>query len=327
MSAVEKLLAVTKAELGYLEKTTNSQLDSKTANAGYNNYTKYARDLFPSLQGQAWCDMFVSWCFVQAFGSASAKQLLCGGLSSAYTPTSAQYFKNKKQYYTTPKAGDQIFFKNSTRICHTGIVTKVTSTTVYTIEGNTSSGTAVIANGGGVYEKSYSLSNSNIDGYGRPDWSIVEQLESYEITVSSAGLNVMVAFLNVRNYPKTGAIVGGYEQGDVIKPTHKCFVDGDAWFKTDKGWISGKYLEGWIQELSDVDQRWWYVKSGYTYSISEWVEYNGAWYYIDKDGWMATNVYVESADKNVYYWLNGDGVWESEWDTATPDLGKYKLVI
>ena len=44
---------------GYLEKRSNSQLDSKTGNAGYNNYTKYARDIdnlgLPGCQGQPWC--------------------------------------------------------------------------------------------------------------------------------------------------------------------------------------------------------------------------------------------------------------------------------
>ena len=36
------VLAVAVAEIGYMEKKTNSQLDSKTANAGSNNWTKYA---------------------------------------------------------------------------------------------------------------------------------------------------------------------------------------------------------------------------------------------------------------------------------------------
>ena len=106
MSVVDRLIGIAKAELGYLEKMSNDILDSKTGNAGSNNYTKYARDIYPSLQGQAWCDMFVDWCFVQAFGSVKAKQLLCGGFS-AYTPTSAQYFKNKGQYHKSdPKPGD-----------------------------------------------------------------------------------------------------------------------------------------------------------------------------------------------------------------------------
>lgn len=175
MSAIEKLLAIADAEVGYLEKKSNSDLDSKTANAGSNNYTKYARDLYPSLQGQAWCDMFVDWCFVRAFGQISAKQLLGGGFS-AYTPTSAQYYKDRGQYHKSgPLPGDQIFFKNSVRIYHTGIVTKVTGDTVFTIEGNTSAGSAVIANGGAVCKKSYPLSTESIDGYGRADWALVDK--------------------------------------------------------------------------------------------------------------------------------------------------------
>lgn len=174
MNAIERLLTIAKNEVGYLEKKSNSNLDSKTENAGNNNYTKYARDIYPALQAQPWCDMFVDWCFVQAFGQILAKKLIGGGFS-AYTPTSAGYYKNQGQYYKKPKVGDQVFFKNSARIYHTGIVTKVTSTRVYTIEGNTSSGTAVVANGGAVCEKYYLLSHTGIDGYGRPDWSLVEQ--------------------------------------------------------------------------------------------------------------------------------------------------------
>ena len=177
MKAAEKLISIALQEVGYLEKKSNSQLDSKTANAGSNNYTKYARDLYPSLQGQAWCDMFVDWCFVQAFSQVAARQLIGGGFS-AYTPTSAQYYKNQGRYYkTNPQPGDQIFFRNSQRICHTGIVEKVASGKVYTIEGNTSAGAAVIPNGGAVCRKSYAIGSSGIDGYGRPDWSLVETPE------------------------------------------------------------------------------------------------------------------------------------------------------
>ena len=44
MNAIDKLIQIAKNETGYLEKASNSQLDSKTANAGENNYTKYWRD-------------------------------------------------------------------------------------------------------------------------------------------------------------------------------------------------------------------------------------------------------------------------------------------
>ena len=42
MKAIDKLIATAEAELGYLEKKSNKNLDDKTANAGSSNYTKYA---------------------------------------------------------------------------------------------------------------------------------------------------------------------------------------------------------------------------------------------------------------------------------------------
>lgn len=180
MKPIEKVINIAKQEIGYLEKKSDNQLDGKTANAGSNNYTKYARDLYPSLQGQAWCDMFVDWCFVQAFGKVKAQQLIGGGFS-AYTPTSAQYYKDRGQYHKqNPQPGDQVFFRNSQRICHTGIVIEVTASKIKTIEGNTSAGSSVIPNGGAVCQKEYALGSAGIDGYGRPDWSLVEAPE-YEV--------------------------------------------------------------------------------------------------------------------------------------------------
>ena len=169
-----KVISIANNEVGYLEKASNSSLDSKTANAGCNNYTKYSRDLIdavggPYAQGVAWCDMFVDWCFIQAYGLTQAKKLLNGW--SAYCPTSAQYFKNIGRYFrTNPKPGDVIFFHDGTEICHTGIVEKVEGSFVYTIEGNTSDGATVIPNGGAVCNKRYYLTYSRIDGYGRPDY-------------------------------------------------------------------------------------------------------------------------------------------------------------
>lgn len=175
-----KVIAVAEAEVGYLEKKSNDQLDDKTANAGSGNFTKYARDLdaIPGFyngkkQGFAWCDVFVDWCFVQAFGAEVAKALLsqpdksCG--AGCYW--SAQYYKQKGQFHESgPKPGDQIFFWNSekTSVAHTGLVAEVDGQYVHTIEGNTSGASGVIANGGGVCCKKYALDYDRIYGYGRP---------------------------------------------------------------------------------------------------------------------------------------------------------------
>lgn len=173
-NTVDKVINIALAEVGYLEKKSNANLYDKTANAGMANYTKYGKemhDIYPSVMDfpAAWCDAFVDWCFYKAYGTSTAKSLL-GGDFNDYTPSSAQLYKNKNAWFTSPKIGDQIFFKNSTRINHTGLVYNVDSTYVYTIEGNTSGASGVVENGGGVCKKKYKLNYSKIAGYGRPKY-------------------------------------------------------------------------------------------------------------------------------------------------------------
>ena len=171
MGKIYNLIQTAGNEIGYLEKANNTELDSKTANAGKNNYTKYWRDLKASgFQGQPWCLCFVDWCFAQTFGVAEAKKLLNMSQFIYYTPTAAQGFKNAKQWYKYPKVGDIVFFKNSQRICHVGIVYRIDQSKVYTIEGNTNGGSTLEANGGAVAKKSYPLTYAKIAGYGRPDY-------------------------------------------------------------------------------------------------------------------------------------------------------------
>lgn len=117
------------------------------------------------------CDAYVDWCFMYAYGAQNAKELL-GGDFDDYTVNSAQLYKSKGQWhYSDPEPGDQIFFKNSSGICHTGLVYKVENGYVYTVEGNTSSEVGVVSNGGCVRAKSYPLSYTKIAGYGRPNYS------------------------------------------------------------------------------------------------------------------------------------------------------------
>lgn len=155
---------------GYLEKASNSNLDSFTANAGNKNYTCFGRDVQNAIglgaQGAYWCATFVVDMLIKEFGLAGAKKAL-GGAFSIYTPTMVDTFKKAGKWFSSPKKGDLIFFKNSVRVHHVGIVTGVTSSYVKTIEGNTSGASGVVANGGGVCQKTYTLKNSKIAGYGR----------------------------------------------------------------------------------------------------------------------------------------------------------------
>lgn len=169
MSAIDKLIQIAKNEIGYLEKASNSQLDSKTANAGENNYTKYWRDVKPSYQGQPWCAGFVSWCFMKAFGQEKAKELL-KHWPYVYCPTLGNLFTKN----ANPKIGDIVIFYRNGTFTHTGIVTAVIGDMFYTIEGNTSGASGIIANGGGVCAKSYLNSQMPGTKFCTPNYSLVK---------------------------------------------------------------------------------------------------------------------------------------------------------
>lgn len=169
MNAIGKLIQTAKNEIGYLEKASNSQLDSKTANAGENNCTKYWRDIKSDYQGQPWCAAFVSWCMMKTFGLDTAKKLL-KHWPYVYCPTMADLFTLN----SNPKVGDIVIFYRNGTFTHTGIVIKVSGDRFWTVEGNTSGGSTIIANGGGVCQKSYY--NSNLPGtkFCTPNYSLVK---------------------------------------------------------------------------------------------------------------------------------------------------------
>ncbi len=257
MKPQEKLIKIAEKEIGYLEKKSNSDLDSKTGNAESANYTKYARDLYPALQGQPWCDMFVDWCFVQAFGEIKARQLIGGGFS-AYTPTSAQYYKNKGQYHKNdPQPGDQIFFRGNQRICHTGIVAKVEGGTVHTIEGNTSGASGVIANGGGVCKKVYPIGYFSIDGYGRPDWSIVDA-PTYEVGWNRDDKGWWYADTESTYYKDCWQIINH----------HWYYLGADGYMLTGWQQIGGKWY--YLEESGDYEGACWHERPGGSGALERW---------------------------------------------------------
>ena len=164
-----KVIRIATQEIGYLEKSAAAYkkdpgiLDQKTAGAGYDNYTKYGRDMhriYPSVMDlhAAWCDSFLDWCFYRAYGISTAKNLL-GGNFDDYTVASAQMYAKHNALDKKPEVGAQIFFTRNGAVSgcyHTGLVIAVSADgkTVTTIEGNTSAtGSGIEANGGCVAKK------------------------------------------------------------------------------------------------------------------------------------------------------------------------------
>ena len=174
--AKAKLLELANAELGYMEKATNAYLDDKTANAGSGNYTKYGA-YFDAQRGEYeyyngkkngfdWCDQFVDWLFANCFGLDNGRRMLYQPMRScgAGCAWSASYFRENGAWSTTPGVCYQIFFGKRGDESHTGIVVDKTSTTVTTIEGNANNR---------VQRRTYAITDSNIAGYGIPDFGLV----------------------------------------------------------------------------------------------------------------------------------------------------------
>ena len=161
----DKVITIAKGYVGYHEKASGKSLESKAANSGSANYTKfnkYMHRIQPSNMDYpaAWCDAFVDYCVLEAagFDKSKAKHVLCGDFDD-YTVRSAQLYINAGRYDKKPKRGDQVFFKNSSGICHTGLVTEVTTLMVHTVEGNS---------GNAVKTHSYLKTSPRIAGYGHP---------------------------------------------------------------------------------------------------------------------------------------------------------------
>ena len=268
---VDKVLAVASAEVGYLEKKTNSNLYDKTANVGAKNYTKYAHELdtnHPDFyngrkNGFDWCDVFVDWCFVTAFGVADALELLCQPKKScgAGCEYSAVYFKVKNQFYKSPKAGDQIFFKNSSgSVVHTGLVYDADDQYVYTIEGNTSSASGVVANGGCVAKKKYALTNSRIYGYGRPKYDEATKPVETEKTITQLAREVLKGKWGNGSARKANLTAAGYDYNAVQKEVNRlCNSSKKSNETIAKEVLRGKWGNG-------TDRKNRLTKAGYDYN-------------------------------------------------------------
>lgn len=248
-SELEKVIEVAKGELGYLEKKSNSQLDSKTGNAGYNNYTKYWRDVKPEWNGAYWCACFVTWVFQTALGKQRAKELL-KHYPYVYCPTLAGLFTK----YTTPQVGDIVIFWKNGAYAHTGLVIAVNGKQFTTIEGNTSGASSVVDNGGGVCLKVYNLGSVNAK-FCRPNYSSTTiTSDTNKITVAddmhtvkwkgyvNIGKNTKLA---VRLQPKTSAkecSFSGLKQGTEVGVSY----EQDDWYliKYDGkfGYVQKQYI-------------------------------------------------------------------------------------
>lgn len=225
----------------YLEKRTNAYLDDFQKNAGYNNYTKFARDVDswgqPGCQGQPWCAEYQFWKLTKVLGITKALQIMGGGFYNCVSITN--HAKVNGTWHKSPKVGALIIFRNGS---HVGSVRKYNKTYVYTNEGNTSSVAGVVANGGACRNKQYKLTDSAIDGYVWIDWG--EEKTVTETWKATGTATSAVDDLYVHETPN-GYVLGQINKGNRVE------ISGEKsgmWTKVKVagigiGWAATKYLQ------------------------------------------------------------------------------------
>lgn len=164
------VVAIAQSQIGYQEGGDATQLSGEVT--GSANYTEYG--CWYGLQDM-WCAMFVSWCAYNALVPTSVvpkHSFTVSGLNQ-FIAWGRAYTRAEVEAGTyVPQAGDIIYFKsprNTNKTNHVGIVTGFSGSTIYTVEGNTSSA-EISTNGGAVCAKSYSTSNTFIVYVCCPDY-------------------------------------------------------------------------------------------------------------------------------------------------------------
>lgn len=171
-----KTTEIALSEVGYLEKSQSAYkknpaiLDSKTDGAGSDNLTKYARDA-KHPNGYAWCQTFIAYIFIKAFGYDLANKLLCGMVRSAYTLDVKDAFMRQGKGVPLNKAQEgDIVYRSRNGGGHVGYVIGRTSDgKIISVEGNTSSTDITSWNGGCVAKHT----GASWEWCVRPDYSVV----------------------------------------------------------------------------------------------------------------------------------------------------------
>lgn len=157
MSIVDKIISTAKSQIGTCEPD------------GDDKYIKVYNEATGSTFGMdvAWCAIFVTWVMIICNVAKEVVLRFASCTAGMKWFISKGRWQNAKAYggTYTPVPGIPVFFSKAHKLTdpsHVGIVTKVTSTYVYTVEGNTSDA---------VHERKYLLNDPYIIGYGVPSYA------------------------------------------------------------------------------------------------------------------------------------------------------------
>ena len=231
MTTADDFVKVAQQYVGYREKATNAQLDSKIANAGHANWNRFARDLKKVSkwswlwQKSAWCCEFVSACTAEAcdWDVKKTERLLGGSAEMSCNRLWNQMRNAGKTVFRrgngVPKKGDFCFcntkrlsvgeYKENT-MGHIGLVEKVEGGYIHTIEGNSSDM---------VRRHKMKADSSRIYGYARPEWDATSTgtLKEVEDVTAKYLMGVDVSSHDVDSHKKhTDGVLDDKECGFVI---------------------------------------------------------------------------------------------------------------
>lgn len=296
--------ALALAEVGYKEKASNSQLNDKTANAGRNNWNKYAAyidqycpDFYNGKKnGFDWCDIFHDYLHIAVAGDAEvARKALYQPKKStgAGCDYSAQFYRDNGAWIErggTPKVGDQIFFGPKGREQHTGTVVGVDSNYVYTVEGNSSDMVA---------KRQYARTNTNITGYGRPNYT--GKATPTPAPTPTTGIPDMFYRVRadgrwlpeVKNLSDYAGIAGKPITDVAIKATggsvkYRVHVKGGGWLPFVTGYSIDDYNNGYAGNGKQID-----LIELYYYTPSE---------VVSKSGYLRAKYRVSPVNSGYYDW-------------------------
>jgi len=211
-----------------------------------------------------WCDIFVDYSFIKCFGYDNAvKMTYQEPKGYALCRASADAYKKNGAYYKRPEAGDQVFFIYGGEINHTGIVMGVDGDTITCVEGNYSDGVGFTR---------YNLRSTHIiDGYGRPDWSVVCEEESVNNSSFDDVDDTQFDIVHPENYRTFMHLEYGDGDGNPL-PQVKAWQNLLLCWGYDLG-ICG--ADGEFGFDTENATRQWQAKAG--------VEVNGV---VDEDDWL-----------------------------------------
>jgi hypothetical protein len=167
MSEADVIQRVRRIALEEARKSAAGALDLGKPMGTNTNNVKYNTAYYGFAENnpdKAWCVVFIWWVMRLAGVPATVFPKKASVFRAADGGVRA-WFKARNRFMSAssmPKVGDLVVFKRS----HIGIVENVQGNTIFTVEGNASDR---------VRRRSYSRSNSDIDGYCHPAYDMVEE--------------------------------------------------------------------------------------------------------------------------------------------------------